>query len=66
MLTRVLGIDLEAVFMTMLALVGLYLVLTRASALNGIVRTVSRGGIESLVVLQGRSPRTVIGTSHLV
>jgi hypothetical protein len=60
MLTRTLGIDLEAVFMTMLALVGLYLVLTRASALNAIIRSVSRASVESLVVLQGRSPKTVL------
>jgi hypothetical protein len=60
MLTKVLGIDLEAVFMTMLALVGLYLILTRAAALNTLVKTVSGSAVTSLVVLQGRDPRKVL------
>jgi hypothetical protein len=60
MLTKTLGIDLEAVFMTMLALVGLYLVLTRAEAINSIVKTTTSAGVTSLVVLQGRNPRTVL------
>lgn len=60
MLTRTLGIDLEAVFMTMLGLVGLYLVLTRAPQLNTIIRTTLSGANTSLVVLQGRNPRSVL------
>jgi hypothetical protein len=60
MLTKTLGIDLEAVFMTMLGLVGLYLVLTRAAAINSIVKTTTSAGVTSLVVLQGRNPRTVL------
>jgi hypothetical protein len=60
MLTKVLGIDLEAVFMTMLALVGLYLILTRAAALNTLVKTTTGAAVQSLVVLQGRNPRTVL------
>lgn len=60
MLTKVLGIDLEAVFMTMLALVGLYLILTHAAALNTLVKTTTGAGVTSLVVLQGRNPRSVL------
>lgn len=60
MLTRALGIDIEAVFMTMLGLVALYLVLTRAAALNQIIRTTLGGANTSLVILQGRNPRTVL------
>lgn len=60
MLTRVLGIDLEAVFMTMLGLVGLYLILTHASQLNALIKTGTGAGIESLVVLQGRNPKGVL------
>lgn len=60
MLTKVLGIDLEAVFMTMLGLVGLYLILTHASQLNSLVKTSTGAGIESLVVLQGRNPKGVL------
>jgi len=57
MITRVLGIDLQAVFMTMLGLVGLYLVLTRAPALNSLVKSTVHGANESLVILQGRTGR---------
>lgn len=60
MLTRVLGIDIQAIFMTMLALVGLYLVLKNAGALNSLVKTSTGAGIRSLVVLQGRSPSRVL------
>ena len=60
MLTRVLGIDVQAIYMTMLALVGLYLVLTHADQLNSLVRTAAGYGVESLVVLQGRDPRSIL------
>lgn len=60
MLTKVLGIDLEAVFMTMLGLVGLYLILTRATDLNTLIKTTTAAGVESLVVLQGRNPKGVL------
>jgi hypothetical protein len=60
MLTKTLGIDIEAVFMTMLGLVALYLVLTRAGALNSILKTTLGGANTSLVILQGRNPRTVL------
>jgi len=59
MLTRVLGVDLQAIYMTMLALVGLYLVLTHARELNAIVGQVAKGSTDALIVLQGRNPRTV-------
>lgn len=59
MLTRVLGVDIQAIYMTMLALVGLYLVLTHARELNAIVANVVRGGSDALIILQGRSPRQV-------
>ncbi len=60
MLTKVLGIDIQAIYMTMLGLVALYLVLTHASQLNTIVKTAATFGTNSLVILQGRSPRTVL------
>jgi hypothetical protein len=59
MLTRALGVDIQAIFMTMLALVGVYLVVTNASAINALVRTVAAAGTDSLIILQGRSPRKV-------
>lgn len=57
MLTKVLGVDLQAVFMTMLALVGLYLVLTRAGALNTLIKSSVTGANDSLIILQGRGGR---------
>lgn len=60
MLTKVLGVDIQAIFMTMLALVGFYLVLTRADDLNKLVTSATSFGIESLVVLQGRDPTKVL------
>ncbi len=61
MLTKVLGIDIEALLMAMLALVGLYLVLTHAGAINGLVRTLARAWVNETVVLQGRRVRPVLG-----
>lgn len=60
MLTKVLGVDLNAIAMTMLALVGLYLILTRAGALNSLVKTSLGAWNQSLVILQGRNPRGVL------
>ncbi len=54
MLTKIIGIDFQAVFLTMLALVGLYLVLTRADQVNALVKSIARSTNESLVILQGR------------
>lgn len=58
MLTRVLGIDIEAIYMTMLGLVALYLILTHGAQLNTLLRTGFRGGLEGLVILQGRNIKT--------
>lgn len=55
MLTKLIGIDFQTIFLTMLALVGFYLVLTRASAVNAIVKSIARATNESLVILQGRT-----------
>lgn len=60
MLKKYLGLDIQAIYMTMLTLVGLYLVLTHASQLNTLVKTAATFGTNSLVILQGRSPRTVL------
>lgn len=56
MLTRVLGIDLQAVYMTMLALAGLYLILRFAPQLNTLVRTAAKAGLSGVVIAQGRTP----------
>ena len=61
MLTKYLGIDVQAIYMTMLGLVALYLVLTHASQLNAIVKTGARFGENSLVILQGRNVKTTLG-----
>jgi len=59
MVTRVLGVDINKIFLTMLSLVGLYLVLKNATALNTLVKTVASSSTDSLIILQGRSPRSV-------
>lgn len=59
MITRVLGVDIQAIFMTMLALVALYLVLTNASALNSLIKTIATSSSDSLIILQGRNPRQI-------
>lgn len=59
MITRVLGVDIQAIFMTMLALVALYLVLTNASALNTLIKTIATSSSDSLIILQGRNPRQI-------
>lgn len=56
MVTRIIGIDIGQIFMTMLALVGLYLVLQNAAALNALVKTSARASTDSLFILQGRTP----------
>lgn len=55
MLTKYLGIDIQAIYMTMLGLVGLYLIVTHADQVNALVRTAARFGTDSLVILQGRT-----------
>ncbi len=56
MLTRVLGIDVQAIYMTMLGLVALYLVATHAGQLNTLFKTGFRGSTDALFILQGRTP----------
>jgi hypothetical protein len=56
MLTRVLGIDVQAIYMTMLGLVALYLVATNASRINTLFKTGLRGSTDALFILQGRTP----------
>ncbi len=60
MLTNVLGVDFNRLALTMLALVGLYLVVTRPKGLNDLAKTGIRGWSEWLVILQGRNPRTTL------
>jgi hypothetical protein len=57
--TQVLGVDINKIFLTMLSLVGLYLVLTHAGPLNTLVKTIASSSTDSLIILQGRNPRTV-------
>lgn len=59
MLTKYLGIDLQAVYMTMLGLVGLYLVVKNYGAINALAKTGVKGGLSGLVILQGRDPSKV-------
>lgn len=56
MLTNVLGIDIQKIYLTMLALVGLYLVAKNAGSLNTLVKSSARAGTDSLFILQGRTP----------
>lgn len=56
MLTRVLGVDLQAVYMTMLALAGLYLIMRYAPQLNTLVKTASKAALAGVVIAQGRTP----------
>lgn len=56
MLTKYLGIDIGAIYMTMLGLVALYLVAKNAGALNTLVKSSARAGTDSLFILQGRNP----------
>ena len=60
MLSRLVGIDFNQIMLTMLGLVGLYLVVTRPAALNELIKTGVGGFNESLVILQGRSPRGTV------
>jgi hypothetical protein len=58
-ISKVLGVDIQAVAMTMLTLVGLYLVLKNANALNSLAKTGLGSFNKSLVILQGRSPKAL-------
>ena len=57
--TSIIGVDVNGIFLTMLSLVGLYLVLKNASALNTLVKTIASSSTDSLIILQGRNPRAV-------
>jgi hypothetical protein len=59
MLTKYLGIDIQAIYMTMLGLVGLYLVLKNSGAVNTLARTGLKGGLGGLIILQGRDPARI-------
>lgn len=61
MLTKYIGIDVQAIYMTMLGLVALYLVLTHADQLNAIIKSTTHFGEDSLVILQGRNVKTTLG-----
>ena len=60
MVSKVLGVDLDGIAMTMLGLVGLYLILTNAKGLNSLITSAGGSWNRSLVVLQGRDPRKVL------
>jgi hypothetical protein len=60
MFVKYLGIDVQAIYMTMLGLVALYLIVKNAGPLNSIIRSIAGTGERSLVILQGRSPRRVL------
>lgn len=49
-----LGVDLQRIWMTMFALVALYLVLTRPAAVNTLISSGGRFINENLRILQGR------------
>lgn len=57
MLSKILGVDLQAVILTMLALVGAYLVLTHGAQVNTLVSTIVGNFTEDLFVLQGGVPK---------
>lgn len=60
MLTNLLGIDLQRIALTMLGLVGLYLIVKNPNGLNQFVKSVGGSWNSSLVVLQGRNPSKVL------
>lgn len=60
MLTNIIGIDLQRLALTMLGLVGLYLIVKNPKGLNEFVKSVSSSWNTSLVVLQGRNPAKVL------
>lgn len=60
MLTKLLGVDLQQIALTMLGLVALYLIVRNPKGINQLVKSVAGGWNTSLVVLQGRSPAKVL------
>lgn len=57
MISKLFGVDPQQIMMTMLGLVAIYLIVTRASQVNSIVKTLAGGWNEGLVILQGRNPK---------
>lgn len=57
---RSIGASLQEIYLTMLALVAVYLIATNAKNLNLLVKTVAGTGERSLVILQGRNPNKVL------
>lgn len=55
-----LGLDLQAIWMTMFGLVALYLVLVHPKAVNQLISSGGRFVNTNLVLLQGRKPRNVL------
>jgi hydrogenase-4 membrane subunit HyfE len=53
----ILGLDPQAVLMTMLGLVGLYLIVSRPGAVTQIAGGILRPLNEGFIILQGRSGR---------
>jgi hypothetical protein len=58
--TKYIGVDIQQIALTMLGLVALYLIVKNPAGLNQFVRSVTGAWTTSLVVLQGRNPRTVL------
>jgi hypothetical protein len=55
-----LGLDLQAIWMTMFSLVALYLVITHPQAVNNLIRSGGRFVNTNLLILQGRGGRAAI------
>ncbi len=60
MISRLFGVDPQQILMTMLGLVAVYLIVTRASQVNSIVKALAGSWNEGLVILQGRDPKGVL------
>lgn len=60
MLTKLLGVDLQVILLTMLGIVALYLIVKNPTGLNQFVKSVGGSWNRSLVILQGRSPSKVL------
>lgn len=57
-LFQIIGIDVNTIALTMLALVAAYLVLTHTSGLNSLIKTSTGAFSDDLVILQGRNVKT--------
>lgn len=61
MIGKVIGVDFQTIATTMLGLVALYLVLVHPTAVTSFIKGTSGAWNQSLVILQGRNPKSVIG-----